>query len=144
MKTFLIIILVVVIGAAVYFSMNRKSAPAAPATTREQATQNPQPQASQTGAQVQVEVGAQAPQPVSVAIKNFAFSPATLSVKAGTKVTWTNNDSMAHTVTADSGLFDSGTIAPGASFSFTFASVGTVSYHCNFHPSMKGSVAVSQ
>ncbi|MES2023850.1 MAG: cupredoxin family copper-binding protein [Patescibacteria group bacterium] len=75
----------------------------------------------------------------SVSMKNFAFNPATLSVKAGIKVTWTNNDSVPHTVTSDSdNLLNSPTLAPGESFSFTFANSGTYSYHCKIHPMMKG------
>src|SRR6516225_10010166 len=64
----------------------------------------------------------------SVTIMNFAFSPASLTVKTGTKVTWTNNDSITHTVTADQGAFDSGDLSPGNSFSFTFTKAGTYSY----------------
>lgn len=79
----------------------------------------------------------------AVSIQNFSFNPSTLSIKTGTKVTWTNNDSVPHTVTTDSGaLLDSKSIAPGASFSFTFAAPGTNSYHCAVHPMMKGSVTV--
>jgi plastocyanin len=80
--------------------------------------------------------------PNAVSIRNFAFSVATLSVSAGTQVTWTNNDATAHTVTADDGSFDSGNIAPGNSFTHTFSSMGTVSYHCSIHPMMKAAVIV--
>lgn len=81
---------------------------------------------------------------VMVNIQNFSFSPSSLSIKTGTKVTWTNNDSVAHTVTSDSGgLLNSPTLAPGQSFSFTFASPETVAYHCAIHPSMKGTVSVT-
>ena len=75
-------------------------------------------------------------------IQSFAFNPSTLTVKAGTKVTWTNNDSVAHTVTSDSGKFDSGNISPGQSFSYTFTNTGTFNYHCTIHPMMKGTVVV--
>jgi plastocyanin len=78
----------------------------------------------------------------SVSIKNFAFSNTSLSVTAGTIVTWTNNDATAHTVTADDGSFDSGNIAPGNSFTHTFNSMGTVGYHCTIHPMMKAAVIV--
>ncbi len=80
-----------------------------------------------------------------VSITNFAFSAAKISVKMGTKVTWTNNDSVAHTVTADSGTGPkSDNISPGGTFSYTFDTVGTFAYHCNIHPDMKGSVTVTQ
>ncbi len=78
----------------------------------------------------------------SVTIMNFAFSPATLTVKTGTKVTWTNNDTVTHTVTADQGAFDSGNISPGSTFSFTFTKAGTYSYHCNIHHSMTATITV--
>ncbi len=84
-----------------------------------------------------------APSNVKVSIKNFSFSPQTLTVKTGTKVTWTNNDSVPHTVTSDSdNLLNSGTISPGQSFSFTFTNTGSANYHCSIHPMMKGVVVV--
>jgi len=79
---------------------------------------------------------------MAVSIKSFAFSPPSLTVAAGTTVTWTNNDSVAHTVTADNGSFDSGQIQPGATYSHTFASAGSVAYHCSNHPFMKATVSV--
>ncbi len=78
----------------------------------------------------------------AVTISGFAFSPATLTVKAGTTVTWTNNDPTAHTVTSDNGAFDSGNVASNGAFSYTFASAGTFPYHCAIHASMKASVVV--
>lgn len=79
---------------------------------------------------------------VAVAIANFSFQPGSSAIAVGGTVTWTNNDSMPHTVTADDGSFNSGSIAPGATYSHTFSASGTVSYHCSFHPSMHGSVVV--
>jgi plastocyanin len=78
----------------------------------------------------------------SVTIKGFSFQPASLSVAVGSSVTWTNADSTAHTVTADDGSFDSSTLAPGATFSRTFATAGTFTYHCQIHPSMKATITV--
>jgi plastocyanin len=78
----------------------------------------------------------------SITIMNFAFSPVTLTVKTGTKVTWTNKDTVTHTVTADQGVFDSGFLSPGSSFSFTFIKAGTYSYHCNIHHSMMATIIV--
>jgi predicted lipoprotein with Yx(FWY)xxD motif/plastocyanin len=72
-------------------------------------------------------------QTVKVDIMNFAFSPKVLTVAPGTTVLWTNNDSTAHTVTADNGGFDSGNLGPGASFRFTFAKAGTFAYYCRYH-----------
>ena len=78
----------------------------------------------------------------AVSIAGFAFAPATITVTAGTTVTWTNDDSASHTVTADDGAFTSDTLASGAAFSQAFASPGTFAYHCAIHPSMKGTVIV--
>ena len=81
---------------------------------------------------------------VNVSIKNFAFNPSSLSVKVGTKVTWTNSDTVPHTVTSDSGsLLKSSTLSPGQSFSFTFTSPGSDSYHCAIHSMMKGTITVT-
>ena len=80
----------------------------------------------------------------AVAIKDFAFNPATNSVPTGSKVTWTNNDTAAHTVTFDDGSADSGNIAPGSIFDHTFATAGTFAYHCTIHSQMKGAVTVTQ
>lgn len=79
----------------------------------------------------------------AVSIANFAFNPATISVPAGSTVTWRNDDATAHTVTADGGQFDSGTLNPGASFAWTFSEAESVAYHCQIHPSMQGSVMVT-
>ena len=78
----------------------------------------------------------------AVAIKDFSFQPASISVAVGSTVTWTNNDTTGHTVTADDGSFDSGTVAPGATFSHTFDTAGTFTYHCNIHPSMTATITV--
>jgi plastocyanin len=79
----------------------------------------------------------------TVKIQNYAFSPSTITVKAGTTLKWTNYDAVAHTVTSDDGLFDSGLIDQNASFSQTFDSTGTFDYHCTPHPTMKASVVVN-
>jgi plastocyanin len=63
-------------------------------------------------------------------------------VKVGTKVTWTNHDGVAHTVTADNKAFSSGPITSGKSFSFTFTKAGTYSYACSIHTVMKGTIIV--
>jgi plastocyanin len=78
----------------------------------------------------------------AVAIKDFAFNPATIQVKAGQSITWTNQDSTAHTVTLDDKSVDSGNIEANATYSHAFAQAGTFSYHCAIHPQMKGTVTV--
>ena len=77
----------------------------------------------------------------------FAFSPAKLTIKAGTTVTWKNTTAAAHTVTSDDGKsFDSGTSNPitaqTGTFSFTFTKAGTFAYHCAIHPFMKATIIV--
>lgn len=81
----------------------------------------------------------------SVAIQNFAFSPANITVKKGTTVTWTNKDSVAHTVTETDGKTGptSGDVNPGANYTFTFNTPGTYHYHCSIHPEMVGTVIVT-
>jgi plastocyanin len=86
-------------------------------------------------------------QAVVVNMKDFAFDPKLLKVKAGTTVIFVNQDPEKHTVTSDTGLFDSGDILPGKSFSYTFLQAGTFPYFCVFHGDkggvdMAGSVVV--
>jgi amicyanin len=90
---------------------------------------------------------AQASTTNQVTISNYAFSPATITVKAGTKVTWTNQDSVQHTVTMD----DSDAAGPksellskGDSYSYTFTKAGTYEYHCTPHTYMKAKVVVTE
>lgn len=83
----------------------------------------------------------------TVAITDFAYSPATITVKAGTAVTWTNQDSVMHTVTTEDGApvsFDSGNFGQGETYSFTFEEPGTYDYYCIPHPYMKGTVVVTE
>jgi len=71
----------------------------------------------------------------------FGFSPATLTIRPGTTVTWKNMSSVPHTVTSDDGqTFDSGNIAPGGTFTFKFTVAGSYPYHCNIHPYMRATV----
>ena len=86
---------------------------------------------------------AQTQDAAAVSIANFAFQPASLQIAAGSSVTWTNADSTAHTVTSDSGAFDSGQLAPGATFTQMFMTPGTFTYHCQIHPFMTATIVVS-
>ena len=78
----------------------------------------------------------------AVTIARMRYEPASITVKKGTTVTWTQNDAMPHTVTADDGSFDSGILEPGASFTFEFDELGTFRYTCILHPAMIGTVTV--
>ena len=78
-----------------------------------------------------------------VAIADFAYDPETIEVPAGGTVTWTNEDGVPHTATAqDRDVLQSGTIAAGETYSQTFDEAGTIEYFCEFHPNMKGTVVV--
>ncbi|HWF29068.1 MAG TPA: cupredoxin family copper-binding protein [Mycobacterium sp.] len=78
-----------------------------------------------------------------VNIDGFAFVPATLTVSAGTTVTWTNRDEEPHTVAASDGSFHSPGMGTGATFTHTFGTAGTFDYVCSIHPMMHGSVVVT-
>ena len=78
----------------------------------------------------------------AVSISGFAFEPSELQVEAGTEVTWSNDDPEAHTVTADDGSFDSGALDPGATFSTVVDASGAVTYICQIHPAMQGTITV--
>ena len=91
------------------------------------------------------------PTPTSVMVKivekngMYSFDPATLTVKAGTQVVWTNTSDAPHTVTSDTaGVFGSpGNITQNQTFMFTFTMAGTFPYHCNVHPYMKATITVT-
>jgi plastocyanin len=75
-------------------------------------------------------------------IENFSFNPSTITVDAGTAITWTNKDAISHTVTSDTGLFNSGNIDSGGTFSYVFQNAGSFPYHCSIHPYMTAVVNV--
>lgn len=78
-----------------------------------------------------------------VAMENISFQPDELTVSAGTTVTWTNLDGVAHTTTSDDAVWDSGGLAGGGTFSFTFDEPGTFQYLCSIHPAqMRATITV--
>ena len=79
----------------------------------------------------------------AVHIKNFAFSPATITVKAGSTVVWTNDDSIQHDITFDGGGIASNVMNHNDTFSHTFPTAGTYHYICSIHPFMHGTVIVT-
>ncbi len=81
-------------------------------------------------------------QEVKLNISQFKFGTGPLTIKAGTKVTWTNQDTAPHTATADNSSWDSGTLQKGQSFSFVFNKPGLVKYHCEIHPNMIATITV--
>lgn len=112
------IVLVLIVVGAWFFFMQKQSPSQSPAA------QQPQ---------TKVEANA-------VTIQNFAFNPATLTVKQGTKVTWTNQDSVTHKIKSDT--FNSGDLNQGDKFEFTFNTKGSFDYSCSIHPSMAGKIVV--
>jgi len=78
----------------------------------------------------------------SSTLTTTAYSPNPVAIAVGGTVTWTNNDNTAHTSTSDNGAWNSGNIAPGGSFSMTFTTAGSFTYHCTIHPGMIGTVTV--
>ena len=82
------------------------------------------------------------PSIVTLEIKSWGFNPDAITIAKGSAATWTNKDGEKHTVTS-SGNFDSGDIAAGGSWSYTFNSVGTFEYSCKYHPSLTGKITVN-
>jgi len=81
---------------------------------------------------------------VEVNMKNIEYVPKAVTAKVGQTVHWTNGDSVAHTVTSKGGAsFDSGTLDPGADFSFKVTKAGTINYMCQIHPNQTGTIVVS-
>jgi len=131
----IVIIVVIIIGGGAYFlnknNPSQMQMQNMPAQTQGQAQTSPATSSSQA------KTGKNA-----VTIQNFAFSPATITVKAGDSVTWTNQDSAGHSATADDNSFDTGVLPQGQSKSITFSKAGTYTYHCSVHPNMKATVIV--
>ncbi len=80
----------------------------------------------------------------AITISSTGFSPNALTVKVGTVVTWTNNDTAAESVTSDNAnVFDSGSLNPGATYQFTFTQAGTYTYHSTTNPTLIGTILVT-
>jgi plastocyanin len=87
--------------------------------------------------------GGDTPGANEVWIKGSAFGPSSITISAGTTITWTNKDAVVHTVTSDNGLFDSGNLTVNSTFSRQFTTPGTYPYHCTPHPAMTATVIVN-
>jgi plastocyanin len=81
---------------------------------------------------------------VDVQMKNITFVPSQLTIKVGTKVTWTNSEDIAHNVVAADGSWSSDSLNNGQTFSKVFDKTGTFQYVCSFHPGMNGTIIVVQ
>lgn len=142
-----VVALAAIIGVVVTNNRNNKT----PSVTSSTNTEGQSDDTSNSGASTDQATPPPSPNPSNaaatkeVAIEDFAFTPATITVKKGTTVTWTNKDSVSHTVTGDSdGGPDSELFGNGESYSFTFNAVGTFAYHCAPHPQMTGTVIVTE
>ena len=82
------------------------------------------------------------PAPTTIVVKDFMFMPMSLTVKAGSTVTWANRDDEPHTVVSDTGLFRSDALDTNESFSFKFDRPGTYHFTCSIHPRMVGTIVV--
>ena len=82
------------------------------------------------------------PGPAEVKIDNFTFTAPSITVPAGTEVTWTNRDDIPHNVTSEDGVFRSKALDTDDKYSFTFAKPGTYHYFCSIHPKMTGEIVV--
>jgi len=114
------------------------SAPAGPGTGSSSSSSTSMPMPLSTAAVATAPVATD-----KVAIQGFAFGPATITVKPGTTVTWTQQDEDQHTVTANDGSFTSSPLVTGTTYTHTFTAPGTYQYHCSIHPFMHGTVVVT-
>jgi plastocyanin len=111
----------------------------APAATDAAATAAPAEMPADAAQSAEAPAAAEVP----VDIRDFAYSPNPIEINAGDTVTWTNQDEVPHTATGeDRDVLQSGTIAPGASFSQVFPEAGEFGFFCEFHPNMTGTVVV--
>jgi plastocyanin len=123
-----VVVALIVIGAV---ALTRKSNTPQPAASSSQSSSSASDSTNPTSG--------------NITIKDMMFTPSQITVAKGGTVTWTNDDTIAHTVVDDlSGVGgpNSGNIASGATYSFTFTKVGSFQYHCNLHPSMRGTIVV--
>jgi plastocyanin len=82
--------------------------------------------------------------PTNIYMKGAVYSIPDITVLPGTEITWTNDDNMTHTVTADGGVFNSGDISAGGKFTYKFDALGIYTYHCTYHAgTMTGVVKVA-
>lgn len=145
----IIVAVVIVAGAAVGVALKNNKSNEPQQSTPESSSNSSPSQEGTTPTNTEEQQGQQNPEATtanSVSIKDMAFSPASLTVKLGTTVTWTNEDATAHTVTADdeSGDFGSQLLNKGDTYQYTFNTTGTYTYHCTQHPDMKGTITVTE
>lgn len=123
-------------GGGTTASPTATSLPTATSQPTATATATSQPTAAQTATTVKVQIVEKNGQ--------YSFQPATLTIKKGTQVVWTNMSDAPHTVTSDSSAFNTtSNLSQNQTYKFTFATAGTFAYHCNIHPYMKATITVT-
>jgi plastocyanin len=132
-STVWLVIVVVIIVIGVFYFYRGKYQATSPTSTPTPAASSPKTNTAQDNALANT--GA-------VTIQNFAFSPASLTVKKGESVTWTNEDSAPHQIVSDNGKFQGPSFSKGQTYSFAFNDAGTFPYHCSIHPMMKATIIV--
>jgi len=139
-KSVIIVVVILALAAGgIFVANNRKDTDSSTDSTSQNSTGQEPVESDDQPAPTAVEAS-------EVAIQDFAFKPGKITVKKGTKVTWTNKDTVQHTVTPDDeGAFEgSELLAKDASYSVTFDEVGSFAYHCKPHPQMTGTVEVTE
>ena len=129
------VVVIVLAGGAYALTKNNNTKTTSPNSSSSSSSSQSQSQTKQTATATN-----------NVEISSFKFSPADITVKKGTTVTWTNEDSTAHTVTETDGKDGpkSSSLNQGQSFTFTYNTVGTFKYNCSIHTDMTGSVTVTE
>lgn len=142
MKKYVIIaIIMIIISGGAYFLLNKDEPEAIDSL---QSTETP---ATEPEKSAPIPTTTPIPTIHNISIQDFAFNQKIINIKKGDTIIWTNKDSAPHTVTAvtgDNGGPASETLNKNKAFSFTFNNIGTFNYYCVFHPSMTGSVVVTQ
>ena len=111
------------------------SSPTNPTPTPTAPTPAPTPPATSISATVSIPIGASS-------LGSRAYVPTPVTIAPGGTVRWTNDDTIAHTTTSNSAVWNSGNVSPGDHFDVTFTTAGTFPYHCTIHPGMVGTVTV--
>lgn len=149
-KLFLPIVMLALMGQGCFSLPTRVTPPATPEVTTPAPTPVPTPMPTPESSEQNMPPQEDTTQPppntstYNVSIQNYAYVQASITVKKGDKIIFQNRDTVAHSVTADAGAFDSGLVGGGKSFTLDTSSLaaGTYSYHCTPHPLMKGTVIV--
>ncbi len=140
----IVVVIIILAGGGYAIAKHNKNSGSSTSTTSSGTTASSgssSTQSSSTGSSG----SSTATQTNAVTIDNFAFSPADINVKKGTAVTWTNKDSVAHTVTETDGQDGpkSNDLNQNDTYTFTYNTTGTFKYHCSIHPNMVGTVTVT-